>query len=137
MVNKINEIASMLYTEYCIAVGGLAFNGDPLPSWEDFSNDPGKEKQANAWRVVAEKSLSVTDSRITSLKLKCFNANIAEDGKSQMLGFRADYDGNEDNKDWSLWTPVANLTFTVTNPNVVGKIDVGNFYSVSIRPFGE
>jgi hypothetical protein len=39
MSNKINEIASMLYTEYCIAVGGLAFNGDSLPSWEEFSND--------------------------------------------------------------------------------------------------
>jgi hypothetical protein len=87
MVNKINEIASMLYTEYCIAVGGLSFNGDPLPSWEEFSNDSTKEKQANAWRVVAEKSLFVKDSTITSLKLKCFNANVAEDGKSHLLAY--------------------------------------------------
>jgi len=47
----INEyiVAERLYTVYCQSVGGKAFNGDPLPSWEEFVNDPTKEKQSKAW----------------------------------------------------------------------------------------
>lgn len=51
------KIANRLYTIYCAAVGGVAFNGDPLPTWDEFSADPSKEKQANAWRAVAEASV--------------------------------------------------------------------------------
>lgn len=54
----VEEHAELLYTEYCKAVGGVAFNGLPLPSWKEFANDPTKEKQANAWRVVSEVSLN-------------------------------------------------------------------------------
>lgn len=39
------------YASYCAAVGGKAFNGDPLPKWEEFANDPAKKKQAAAWRT--------------------------------------------------------------------------------------
>jgi hypothetical protein len=47
------ELAKALYETYCAAVGGVAFNGDKLPSWAEFSNDPAKVKQAKAWRAVA------------------------------------------------------------------------------------
>lgn len=50
---SIDAIAGYLYEGYSAAVGGLAFNGDPLPSWPEFSTDPGKQKQADAWRYVA------------------------------------------------------------------------------------
>jgi hypothetical protein len=50
--------ASRLYTAYCAAVGGKAFNGDPLPSWADFSNDPSKQVQADAWRSIGTMSLT-------------------------------------------------------------------------------
>lgn len=49
--------ADLLYSVYCEAVGGVAFNGDPLPSWADFAADPNKQKQADAWRSVAKQSL--------------------------------------------------------------------------------
>ncbi len=49
----LEEFAAYLYTTYCKAVGGVAFNGDQLPTWEQFAADPSKEKQANAWREVA------------------------------------------------------------------------------------
>lgn len=57
----INEelIAQELYTAYCNAVGGKAFNGDPLPSWEEFSNDENKQLQANAWRKAAERMFEI------------------------------------------------------------------------------
>jgi hypothetical protein len=49
----LEKIAADLYTLYCRAVGGVAFNGDPLPSWAEFSVDPAKQTQAEAWRDVA------------------------------------------------------------------------------------
>jgi len=50
-----NKLAKLAYDTYCEAVGGVAFNGDPLPSWEDFSKDENKQKQVEAWRTVAER----------------------------------------------------------------------------------
>ena len=57
----INEyvVAERLYTTYCQAVGGKAFNGDNLPSWEDFYNDPAKEKQASAWIEAAKSAMDL------------------------------------------------------------------------------
>lgn len=42
-----------MYTSYCSAVGGKAFNGDLLPDWETFRNDPKKKVQSDAWVVAA------------------------------------------------------------------------------------
>jgi hypothetical protein len=53
--------ANRIYTAYCKAVGGVAFNGNPLPDWKDFSGDPTKAKQANAWREAARASLGLED----------------------------------------------------------------------------
>lgn len=55
----INRIAGELYDTYCKAVGGQAFNGDPLPNWDEFGKDPNKQKQADAWREVAMKALDI------------------------------------------------------------------------------
>lgn len=54
---RIENEAALLYHHYCDAVGGKAFNGDPLPSWDEFVMDEKKTKQANAWRRVALISL--------------------------------------------------------------------------------
>lgn len=51
---EITQFAGDLYEAYNEAVGGKAFNGDPLPSWEKFRSDPIKRKQADAWERVAE-----------------------------------------------------------------------------------
>lgn len=55
----IEQLAEQLYTRYCAEVGGVAFNGDPLPSWIDFSRHPAKQKQANAWRKTAELAINL------------------------------------------------------------------------------
>lgn len=47
--------AQTLYTAYCEAVGGRAYNGQPLPSAQEFWDDPTKTAQAKAWEAVAEK----------------------------------------------------------------------------------
>ncbi len=55
----LEKLAGQLYAKYCEAVGGVAFNGDPLPRWEEFSIDPSKAKQANAWRATAEMAADI------------------------------------------------------------------------------
>ena len=47
------EIAGKLYEKYCESVGGIAFNGDPLPKWKEFRADTKKQKQSDAWVEVA------------------------------------------------------------------------------------
>ena len=51
--DRIGYNAALLYDAYCKAVGGVAFNGDPLPDWEAFRADPSKQKQSDAWIEVA------------------------------------------------------------------------------------
>lgn len=48
-IPSIHDLAGEAYSNYCEAVGGVAFNGDPLPSWSDFCGDPNKEKQKLGW----------------------------------------------------------------------------------------
>lgn len=55
MIPSIDMIlAEKFYTLYCEKVGGVAFNGDPLPSWQDFIADSSKKKQSDAWCAVGE-----------------------------------------------------------------------------------
>jgi hypothetical protein len=53
----LEELAGLLYDTYCAEVGGIAFNGDPLPKWPEFRADPAKQKQSNAWVAVASAAL--------------------------------------------------------------------------------
>ena len=48
------ELAMTLYDTYCIAVGGKAHDGNPLPSSDEFFNDPNKKLQSDAWIKVAD-----------------------------------------------------------------------------------
>lgn len=52
------DLAGRLYTVYCRAVGGKAFNGDTLPDWKVFSVDLKKLAQSNAWRAVAREAIA-------------------------------------------------------------------------------
>ncbi len=59
--SRAETLAGQLYTAYCAAVGGVAFNGDPLPDWATFAADLAKKKQADAWRIVAHSVLMIED----------------------------------------------------------------------------
>lgn len=61
----VEELAGKLYTKYSEAVGGVAFNGDPLPNWEEFSEDEAKTKQADAWRLVAAEACKLVKENCT------------------------------------------------------------------------
>jgi len=58
MPEETEKVAGELYEAYCKAVGGKAFNGDPLPSWEDFRKDTSKRTQSDGWIIVAETARS-------------------------------------------------------------------------------
>lgn len=51
-------IAGNLYTVYCKAVGGRAWDGNPLPDWNTFRNDATKRVQSEAWIAVAKESVA-------------------------------------------------------------------------------
>jgi len=51
------DLAEMLYEAYCQAVGGVAYDGKPLPKWAEFVLDPAKQKQAQGWLKVADCAL--------------------------------------------------------------------------------
>lgn len=58
MKNRI-QIASALYAVYAAAVGGKAYNGDPLPTWSEFHKDEKKKTQSDAWLAVADKAMEI------------------------------------------------------------------------------
>lgn len=87
------ETAIKAYDVYCKAVGGVAFNGDPLPAGVDFFNDATKQKQIDGWLAVAaslskpvpataKERLAIEIEELTdkSVKLKnfLFNTNIPD-----------------------------------------------------------
>jgi hypothetical protein len=61
---SIETLAEMLYEHYCIEVGGIAFNGDPLPSWMNFALDEKKSKQVAAWRSLAAYTINLFTQKI-------------------------------------------------------------------------
>ena len=67
MIDK-EIVAEELYTAYCKAVGGLAFNGDPLPDWKTFAADVTKKKQSDAWLAAAERAMDLLSPIILKTK---------------------------------------------------------------------
>lgn len=59
MTSNIEDFAARLYETYCVAVGGKAFNGDPLPLWVEFRADPKKKTQSDAWVRAAEEAVRI------------------------------------------------------------------------------
>ena len=49
--------AGAAYTAYCESVGGKAFNGDLLPTWEFMCKDPSKTKLVEAWCRAADATI--------------------------------------------------------------------------------
>lgn len=53
------QLADQLYHVYCVAVGNKAFNGDALPTWDEFRKDPKKKPQSDAWIEVAKAAVAM------------------------------------------------------------------------------
>ena len=59
--DAVEELAAELYEAYSAAVGGVAFNGEPLPDWEEFCAEHRKQKQEDAWRAVARRAAELSE----------------------------------------------------------------------------
>lgn len=51
------DLAKVAYSTYCVHVGGVAFNGDALPTWDEQAER--NPKIAEAWRASAIAVLQV------------------------------------------------------------------------------
>jgi hypothetical protein len=51
------ENAQKLFEAYTIAVGGIAYNGEPIPGWDKIS-----EKARNGWVAAWNEALRLIDS---------------------------------------------------------------------------
>jgi len=47
------RLAGVAYTAYAKAVGNRAYNGDPLPTWDQMQADPAKARLVEAWTIAA------------------------------------------------------------------------------------
>lgn len=54
--------------------------------------------------------------------------------ESERLILVAVYGDTEENKQWSKWTPNANFTLTISNPDAIGKVSSGHEYFVDLIP---
>lgn len=53
------KLAHAMYDEYCVEVGGKAWDGRPLPTAAEFFADDTKRKQAQGWFAAAGAALDL------------------------------------------------------------------------------
>lgn len=53
------ELAMVMYDEYCKEVGGKAYDGRPLPTSEEFFNDDSKIRQRRGWLKAASTAIEL------------------------------------------------------------------------------
>lgn len=53
------ELARVMYDEYCKEVGGTAYDGRPLPTSEEFFNDDSKIRQHRGWLKAASTAIEL------------------------------------------------------------------------------
>jgi len=76
------------------------------------------------------------------VRLKCLVGSVKRLADNQgntyqeEISLNAVYDSREGsaNSQWCKWTPSCSFNFTVSNPNVFGKVLPGQFYFVDLIP---
>lgn len=71
-------------------------------------------------------------------KFKCLavieDKDMTGDKNQERVSFCAVYEGSEENKQWSKWTPSGELGMTITNPDAWGSFKVDDEYLLDITP---
>lgn len=138
------------YDAYCEAVGGVAFNGDPLPKSKEFFTDPAKTKQANGWRKAAEGIIDgvtaymVEDTpenhgvQTMRAKLQVSSVTpVGNPGEGEDLSFHGvsktdgyPEDGLDEDNTFAKFSPSVDLKISVRNPALFGKFHPGQKFYV-------
>ena len=128
--SELQRRAGELYTHYCKAVGGVAFNGDPLPTWDEFIADPKKTKQANAWLAVAFLAGAGAGPPAMRAKMSLTAVNKIGAGQEGLVfhavgGSKVENgypeSGEDEDNTYAHYSPSGELTLTVANPALAGK----------------
>jgi hypothetical protein len=64
-----DEVARIAWDTYSKAVGGKAFNGDPLPTWDVMCKDEKKENLVVAWKRCARAVATHVEKKLPALLL--------------------------------------------------------------------
>lgn len=59
-----DELGEAAYETYCKAVGGKAFNGDPLPSWAVMCKDEKKINLVLAWKKAGRAVATLVEKKL-------------------------------------------------------------------------
>lgn len=77
----------------------------------------------------------------TSMRAKMVVNSLQTGTTSETLGFRAvckedgyGPDGKDENNSFATWTPMATVSMTVNNPELIGKFKVGDTFYVDFTP---
>lgn len=78
---------------------------------------------------------------MSTMRAKMRVSAVTSHGTSEALAFSAvcksdgyPADGSDKNNSFARWTPLANLTMCVNNPELVGKFKVGDTFYVDFTP---
>ena len=150
LVDEADEkLARLMYDRYNEEVGGVAWNGDKLPPADEFFEDPAKQKQANAWRVLAVEVLELATEagvllpadaekdpdRVMRAKLEV--ASVRPSGEGEIVNFHGvsknepyPEDGLDENNSFAKYSPSVSLEINVQNPALKGALKPGaRFYA--------
>lgn len=112
---KTEELAALLYERYCMSVGGLAHDGQPLPGWGEFRSDERKRKQSDAWVAVADQVLKLAHEGGTGAGL------IAMERERQMT--KEGWDAKHDDEHKSGCLAAAAASYALSYVAVHGKVN--------------
>jgi hypothetical protein len=70
------------------------------------------------------------------MRVQAVTRLINADGstQSERVELRAVYGDTDENKGWSMWTPLGSLDITITNPDAYGKLPTGYEFYVDVTP---
>lgn len=73
---------------------------------------------------------------LTRCKFRCESVKPAEGytEPAENIQLWATYSDSPEDNTYSLYTPTGQLNFTVTNPNIIGKFELGKSYYIDITP---
>jgi hypothetical protein len=139
-IERLGPLADKLYTAYCTAVGGKAFNGDPLPKWAEFSADPNKRMQYEGWLVVANDAIATLAIPARSMRAKMEVESLLIGKQSEKVTMKPvcaksyPADGSDEDNTFAKFSPSGSLELWIGNPALAGKLKPGDTYYLDFTP---
>lgn len=93
-----------------------------------------RERNEAVDRIVQNLKQRMENTKMLRAKMRVTEVAHIKDGsgntESERVRLNAVYGDTEENKQWSKWTPSAQLDITINNPDAIGKFSSGHEYFV-------